>query len=152
MPDLQAPEVRGRLGSVVRGEIERHGNATFKAVNLHHSGRRIAVEVTNTLISDQGQELVLSVVRDVSERKRTEEELRQIQEQLARANRVSTIGQLTASIAHELSQPIGAARNRAGAALRFLQKSPPDLREVNEGLVYAISDIDRAGKVLDRIL
>ncbi len=74
--DLQAPEVRGQAGRVIREEMDKHGGATFESVDLHRSGRRIPVEVTNTGISDKGQDLVLSVVRDITERKRAEEELR----------------------------------------------------------------------------
>jgi C4-dicarboxylate-specific signal transduction histidine kinase len=53
---------------------------------------------------------------------------------LAHANRVATMGQLTASIAHEIKQPTAAARNNAAAALRFLDKSPSDVAEVREAL------------------
>ena len=77
--DLQAPEFRDQAGSVVRGRIEKHGGNTFGAVDLHRSGRRIAVEVTYTPISVEGQKLILSIVRDITERKRQEEELRQAQ-------------------------------------------------------------------------
>jgi PAS domain S-box-containing protein len=80
--DLQAPEVRGQVGGVIRSEIEKHGGATFEGVDLHRSGRRIPVEVTNTPISDQGQELILSIVRDISERKRAEEALRRTENEL----------------------------------------------------------------------
>jgi PAS domain S-box-containing protein len=76
VPDLQAPEVRGQVGRVLREEVERHGSATFETLDVHRSGRRIAVEVTNTPISYGGQQLILSIVRDVTERKRAEEELR----------------------------------------------------------------------------
>ena len=62
------------------------------------------------------------------ERKRAEEAFRKVQMQLAHANRVATMGQLTASIAHEIKQPIATARNNAGAALNFLAKQPPILR------------------------
>ena len=132
--DLQAPEIRGPVGGVIRGELERHGDATFETIDLHRSGRRILVEVTNTPIFDQGQKLVLSVVRDVTERKRAAEALQQMHEQLAHANRVATMGQLTASIAHEIAQPIGAVYNRANAAINFLNKDPPDLEEVREAI------------------
>jgi PAS domain S-box-containing protein len=75
--DLQAPEVRGLVGRVIRDEIEKHGSATFESVDLHRSGRRTPVEVTNTAISYLGQKLVLSVVRDITERKRAEDRLRE---------------------------------------------------------------------------
>ena len=115
---------------MIRGELERHGDATFETFDLHRSGRRILVEVTNTPIFDQGQKLALSVVRDVTERKRAAEALQQMHEQLAHANRVATMGQLTASIAHEIAQPMGAVYNRANAAINFLNKDPPNLEEV----------------------
>src|SRR5246127_4169105 len=65
---------------------------------------------------------------------RRERQYREMQSELARANRVATVGQLTASIVHETRQPITAARIYAAAALRFLDKSPPDVAEGREGL------------------
>ncbi len=149
--DLQAPEIRGQVGGVIRRELERHGNAMFETVDLHRSGRRILVEVTNTPIFDQGQKLVLSVVRDVTERKRAAEALQQMHEQLAHANRVATMGQLTASIAHEIAQPIGAVYNRANAAINFLSKDPPDLEEVREAISGIAGAADRAREIIGRI-
>ena len=82
---------------------------------------------------------------------RRERQYREMQSELAHANRVATMGQLTASIAHEIKQPIAAARNNARAALNFLEKSPPDLAEVREALTCIVNDADRAGDVVDRI-
>ena len=149
--DLQAPEIRGQAAGVIRGELERHGDATFETIDLHRSGRRILVEVTNTPIFDQGQKLVLSVVRDVTERKRAAEALQQMHEQLTHANRVATMGQLTASIAHEIAQPIGAVYNRANAAINFLNKDPPDLEEVREAISGIAGAADRAREIIGRI-
>src|SRR5258708_25213246 len=70
---------------------------------------------------------------------------------LAHANRVATMGHLNASIAHEIKQPIGAARNNARAALNFLEKSPPDVAEAREALTCIVNDTDRASDVVDRI-
>jgi PAS domain S-box-containing protein len=149
--DLQAPEMREQAVGVIRGELERHGDAAFETVDLHRSGRRILVEVTNTPIFDQGQKLVLSVVRDVTERKRAAEALQQMHEQLAHANRVATMGQLTASIAHEIAQPIGAVLNRANAAINFLNNDPPDLEEVREAISGIAGAADRAREIIVRI-
>ena len=66
-----------------------------------------------------------------------------MQSELAHANRVATMGQLTASIAHEIKQPIATARNNACAALNFLDKSPPDVAEVREALTCIVDDTDR---------
>jgi C4-dicarboxylate-specific signal transduction histidine kinase len=82
---------------------------------------------------------------------RRERQYREMQSELAHANRVATIGQLTASIAHEVKQPIAAARNNAVAGLRFLNKSPPDVAEVREALTCIVGDSDRASDVVDRI-
>jgi C4-dicarboxylate-specific signal transduction histidine kinase len=82
---------------------------------------------------------------------RRERQYRDMQSQLAHANRVATMGQLTASIAHEIKQPIATARNNAAAALRFLERSSPDVAEVREALTCIVNDTDRASDVVDRI-
>jgi C4-dicarboxylate-specific signal transduction histidine kinase len=91
------------------------------------------------------------VARHITERKRAEEALRDMQMKLAHANRVATMGQLSASITHEVKQPIAAARNNARAALNFLDRNPPDLGEVREALGCLVGDADRAGEIVDRI-
>jgi signal transduction histidine kinase len=80
-----------------------------------------------------------------------ERQYREMQSKLAHANRVATMGQLTASIAHEIKQPIATARNNARAALNFLDKSPPDVAEVREALTCIVDDTDRTSDVVDRI-
>ena len=82
---------------------------------------------------------------------RRERQYREMQSELAHANRVATMGQLTASIAHEIKQPIATARNNARAALNFLDKSPPDVAEVREALTCIVDDTDRTSDVVDRI-
>jgi signal transduction histidine kinase len=82
---------------------------------------------------------------------RRERQYREMQSELAHANRVATMGQLTASIAHEIKQPMAATRTNAAAALRFLDKSPPDVAEVREALAWIVNDADRARDVVDRI-
>ena len=77
-----------------------------------------------------------------------EESLRTAQAELAHVGRVATLGQLTASIAHEVTQPIGSARNNARAALNFLDRQPPNLGEVKEALECVVADADRAGQLL----
>jgi C4-dicarboxylate-specific signal transduction histidine kinase len=82
---------------------------------------------------------------------RRERQYREMQSELAHANRVATMGQLTASIVHEIKQPIATARNNARAALNFLDKCPPDLVEVREALTCIVNDADRASDVVDRV-
>jgi C4-dicarboxylate-specific signal transduction histidine kinase len=83
--------------------------------------------------------------------RRAEESLRILQAELAHVSRVTTLGQLIASLAHEITQPIAAARNNARAALNFLGKNPPDLGEISEALGCVVGDTDRAGDIIDRI-
>jgi PAS domain S-box-containing protein len=82
---------------------------------------------------------------------RAEASLQTVQAELAHVSRVMTLGHLTASIAHEVNQPIGSARNNARAALNFLNRNPPDLGEVREALGCIVADADRAGGIIDRI-
>jgi signal transduction histidine kinase len=82
---------------------------------------------------------------------RRERQYREMQSDLAHANRVATMGQLTASIAHEIKQPIATASTNAAAALRFLDRSPPDVAEVREALTCIVNDAHRASDVVDRI-
>jgi signal transduction histidine kinase len=82
---------------------------------------------------------------------RRERQYREMQSELAHANRVATMGQLTASIAHEIKQPIATARNNARAALNFLGWHPLDLSELKEALDCVVADADRAGAIVDRI-
>src|SRR6266853_1017403 len=82
---------------------------------------------------------------------RRERQYREMQCELAHANRVATMGQLTASIAHEIKQPITAAGTYAAAARRFLDKSPPDVAEVRAALTCIVDETARTRDVVDRI-
>src|SRR5262249_25982542 len=75
----------------------------------------------------------------------------EVQNELAHANRVATMGQLLASITHEINQPIGASINYANAALNFLHAQPPDLEEVQQALAEIVQTGVRAGNIIDRI-
>jgi signal transduction histidine kinase len=78
-------------------------------------------------------------------------ELAEARARVAEVARVTSLGVLTASIAHEVNQPIAAARNNAASAQRFLSRDPPDLEEVREALDCVVSDVDRAGNVIGGI-
>ena len=91
------------------------------------------------------------VSRHITERKRAEEALRHMQTELAHANRVATMGQLSASIAHEVNQPITAAVTSALAARRWLRADPPNFREVDDALSLIVKAGKRAGEVVGRI-
>jgi PAS domain S-box-containing protein len=88
---------------------------------------------------------------DVEERKRAEEErerLRRLETQLAHTNRLSMLGELTASLAHEVNQPIGAAIASAGAGLRWLDREQPALPQIREAFVRIKDDGQRAADII----
>ncbi|RVH21058.1 PAS domain-containing sensor histidine kinase [Sinorhizobium meliloti] len=88
---------------------------------------------------------------DIDDRKRAEAALQAANDRLARASQVASLVELSASIAHEVNQPIAAALANAQAALRWLGRDPPDLAEVREALDDVVKDGTRAGNVIDRI-
>jgi PAS domain S-box-containing protein len=93
----------------------------------------------------------LSSVHDVSERTRAEEALRQAQDDLARINRVTTMGELAASLAHEISQPISGIMTNANTCLRKLGPNQPDPDEMRALVSRILRDTQRAAEVIGRI-
>jgi signal transduction histidine kinase len=85
------------------------------------------------------------------ERNRAEEMLRHARAELAHINRVSTMGELTASLAHEIKQPIGAAVTNAEACLRLIDRRDPDLPEAREAASEMIKDARRAADIIERV-
>jgi len=96
----------------------------------------------------------VAFVLDLTERKRAAEEhekLRQLESDLAHVNRLSIMGELAASLAHEILHPIATARNNARAGMRFLEMSPPNLNEVRDALGCVVRDADRAKDIVGRM-
>jgi len=93
----------------------------------------------------------VGAVTDITERKRAGEALRQALDDLARINRVTTMGELTASLAHEISQPISGAITNANVCLRKLGSDKPDLDEVRAGITRFARDAQRAADIIARI-
>ncbi|HEY1936848.1 MAG TPA: ATP-binding protein [Candidatus Angelobacter sp.] len=91
---------------------------------------------------------------DVTERKHAEEErekLRQAQDDLAHVSRVTTMGELSASLAHEIKQPIAAAVTDANTCLRWLTRDQPDLQEAREAALRVVKDATRASEIVSRV-
>jgi len=88
---------------------------------------------------------------DITNRVHAEEALRQAQSDLAHVNRVTTMGELTASLAHEVKQPIAAAVTNANTSLRWLAANPPNLEEARAAATRMVNDGRRAGEIVSRI-
>ena len=88
---------------------------------------------------------------DIEDRKRAEEALRQAQTDLARVSRVTTMGELTAALAHEVNQPIAAAVTNANTCLRWLTRDHPDVEEARAAAMRIVKDGTRAGEIIKRI-
>jgi PAS domain S-box-containing protein len=115
-------------------------------------GRRyLAVSYSPLRPASERVEAVLAISRDLTEHVLASEGLREAQRELAHVNRLTTMGQLTASIAHEVNQPIAATVTNAQAALRWLDAQPPNLKETRQALARVVNDGVRAGDILDRI-
>ena len=114
-------------------------------------GTEFPVEISLSPLETEDGTLVSGAVRDVAERMRTEEALRQAQGDLARINRVTTMGELTASLAHEISQPISGAITNANVCLRKLESDTPDLDEVRVAVRRFERDARRAAEIVGRI-
>jgi PAS domain S-box-containing protein len=102
-----------------------------------------------TAVPDGG--LIYAVARDVTALKEAEAALQISQRELARASRQTTMGAMTASIAHEINQPLSAIVLNANAALRFLSRPEPDLGGAREGLLNIVDDGHRASQVIASI-
>jgi PAS domain S-box-containing protein len=88
---------------------------------------------------------------DIEDRKRAEEQLRESQVDLARANRVTSMGELTASLAHEVNQPIAATVTDARTCLRWLAREQPDVEEAREAASRIVKDANRAAEIIKRV-
>jgi PAS domain S-box-containing protein len=155
--DLIPPEWRDRAAQAMQDVKTTGTTQPFERDYFRKDGSRVPVLIGAASLETDGNHGVAFVL-DLTERRRAESEAREserryreVQMELAHANRVATMGQLTASIAHEVKQPIGAMSANAQAALRFLDRRPPELEEVRQALVDIVKDNHRAGDVIGRI-
>jgi PAS domain S-box-containing protein len=155
--DLTPPEWRDLDAWAVEGLKTIGRLQPVEKEYFRKDGSRVPVLIGSAAFDEQRDQGVAFVL-DLTERKRAEAEareserrFREMQMEVAHANRVATMGQLTASIAHEVNQPIAAAVTNAEAGLRWLGARPPDLEEVRQALGHIVKDGKRAGDVIGRI-
>jgi signal transduction histidine kinase len=127
VPMLKEDELIGAIG-IARTQVQPFTDAQIDLITDFAAQATVALEST-----------------------RRERRYREVQMELARVNRVATMGQLTASITHEVNQPITAAVTYALAARRFLSADPPNFREVDDALSLIIKEGNRAGEVVERV-
>ncbi len=150
------PDDRERVDVETEEAVRQKRGFVFEFRIVLPDGTVKYMEATgHPLFSTDGElvEMVATHV-DVTERKHAQEEherLRQLESDLAHLNRLGMMGELTASLAHEILHPIATARNNARAAMRFLEMSPPNMAEVTEALACIVRDADRGKAIVDRI-
>jgi PAS domain S-box-containing protein len=127
-------------------------NRTIEIEAVHRNGSEFPVELSVAAFRIGGTWAFSGFVRDITERKRAEATLRRYREvemELAHANRVAAMGQMSTSIAHEVNQPVGAAITNAHVALHWLDSGRPE--KVRQALSRTIKSCNRASEVIDRI-
>ena len=127
VPMLKEDELIGAIG-IARTQVQPFTDAQIDLITDFAAQATVALEST-----------------------RRERQYREMQSELAHANRITTMGQLTASIVHEVKQPITATATNAEAALRWLDRQPPNLEEARQMLADIVKDSHRAGDVIDRM-
>jgi PAS domain S-box-containing protein len=136
-----------------RAVAKLRSTGTFQAFEKEYfrkDGSRNPVLIGGALFEEGGNEGVAFVL-DLTERRRAEEAFPRLESDFAHTNRVSMMGELAASLSHEITQPIACAYNNARAAQSFLDMQPRELGEVREALACVVGDIERAGHIIDRI-
>jgi PAS domain S-box-containing protein len=148
--ELTPPEWRDRTMRSQEESMKTGVAQPYEKEYFRKDGSRVPVLVGSAAF-DERRDRGVGFVLDLTQRKRAEESLRKLESDLAHINRVSMMGELAASLSHEISQPIASARNNARAAQNFLKMQPPELGEVGEALACVVGDADRAGDIIDRI-
>lgn len=122
-------------------------------IHAKRDGTKVVVASRWSLQRDErGEPLaILETNNDITERKRAEEELQKTQAELAHIARVTTMGELTSSIAHEVNQPLAAIVTSGNACLRWLSNDPPNIEEARQTVMRVVNDGHRASEVVGRI-
>jgi signal transduction histidine kinase/DNA-binding response OmpR family regulator len=153
--DRTHPEDRPRVRETIdrAAADKRDFTDEYRLLMPDGSVKHVRVLAHRMPAEDAESVVFVGAVTDITERKRAEEEhakLRQLEADLARINRVSMMGELAASLAHEIKQPIAGAAINAATCLRWLQYEPPRIEEVRSKVLTIINDVKRATDIIDR--
>jgi len=141
------------LAADIEAMVRARGTWEGELEHVTRDGSVIVVASRWSLQRDQRGEPVgfLEINRDITDRKRAEESLRIAEAELAHVTRVTTLGEVTASFAHEVNQPLGAIANNANACLALLSNGRGDPEEMREALVDIVGDAERASAIIERV-
>jgi PAS domain S-box-containing protein len=153
VPVQPTPEIEAAWPLLLRAIAEGRRVIETELVLTTPQDERVSTLVTIVLPAPtSGYESVLVTVVDLTERHRAQEALQQAQARLAHATRVTALGELTASIAHEVNQPLSAILNNANACLGLLSTgAPAELEEARAALADITLDAERASAVIERV-
>jgi PAS domain S-box-containing protein len=147
------PEDRAKWQGTIDQAIEEKTDYEMEYRILLRDGSVKCIHAVGHPVLNESGDLVQFVgsSTDVTERRAAEEALRQAQGDLARVTRITTVGELTASLAHEVNQPIAAAVTNANTCLRWLTRERPDVEEAREAALRIVKDGTRAAEIISRI-
>jgi signal transduction histidine kinase len=159
---ITAARIYFDVGTLLQQIIDQHGRGGDSAAPAdpiaiaaptEHLDLATVIDLSQTISGEVVVEKLVDTLlrRAFEDRTQALARLQQMQSDFAHMNRVSMMGELAASLSHEIAQPIASARNNARAALNFLKMQPPDLGEVREALSCVVADADRSGEIIDRI-
>jgi PAS domain S-box-containing protein len=149
IPPERRDEERTILEQLTRGERVDH----METVRMRKDGSLLDVSLTISPMKDVAGRVVgaSKLARDITEQKRAEEALRQAQTDLAHASRLTTMGEFTASLAHEVKQPIAAIVTDANTCVRWIARDQPDLTEAREAAWRIVKGAKRASEIINRV-
>lgn len=149
-PDGEQTETRERLRRLRDGQVaEYHVKRRYK----RRDGSLVWAYASVSLIPGYGKRspMLMRIVEDITERHLAEQKLQDAQNELARVTRATAMGELAASIAHEINQPLAGVVANAHAGLRWLAAPAPNIQEVHDAIQRIIRDANRASDVVTRI-
>jgi C4-dicarboxylate-specific signal transduction histidine kinase len=137
----------------IEAELQRTGRWEGELVHARRDGTRVVVASRWSMQrDDQGKPAgVLETNNDITQRVRASHALTESQAELARVSRLTMLGEITASMAHEINQPLAAVVMNGNACRRWLEASPPNIQEGLEATRRVVSDGERAGQVIARV-
>ena len=140
--------VRGQFYRALHGET----NLDYEHRLLMPDGQIKHLHVLAHVVRDaSGADEMIGALMDVTQTRKAQEALQAAQAELAHASRVATLGEISASIAHEVNQPLAAIVANGQACLRFLDHESPDLNDVRGALEWVVKDGNRAAEVIQRV-